>query len=279
VKNDKGEVVRSGNLGQQTIATGGIQSAGKISFLLNDIPTAAHYKLEVNIDKTQIANDWDFWVYPAKLPEVKTDIYYCTSLDQAAEDVLAKGGKVFLNAAGKVVKGKEIIMHFTPVFWNTSWFKMRPPHVLGAVIQSGHAAFNDFPTSSHSDFQWWSIVNRSQVMHLEDFPKGFKPLVQPIDTWFMNRKLGLIFEAKVGNGKLMVSSADISDTSSYPASRQLFYSIQKYMLSGQFNPAQTAELSVIKDLFVSPSRETWDSFTKDSPDELKPIKNQPANNQ
>ncbi|MFY0080114.1 hypothetical protein ABTQ07_20575, partial [Acinetobacter baumannii] len=86
------------------------------------------------------------------------------------------------------------------------------------------------------DLQWWDIINKSQVMHLEDFPKDFRPLVQPIDTWFMNRRLALVFEAKVGNGKIIVTSADLSDTASGIASKQLFYSLEKYMLSNQFNP-------------------------------------------
>lgn len=272
IKNDKGETIKSGSIASKDYPIGANQPVGKISFPLTSITTAGHYKLEVSLDKLPIANDWDFWVYPSQLPAQDGDIYYCTSLDSKAEEVLSSGGKVFLNAAGKVVKGKEIAMQFTPVFWNTSWFKMRPPHVTGMFIQSKHPAFTDFPTTYHSDYQWWSIVTKAQVMHLEDFPKGFKPIVQPIDTWFMNRRLGLIWEAKVGNGKLIVSGADISENASYPASRQLYYSIRKYMLTDKFNPADKIELSLVKDLFQTPSRETWDSFTKDSPDELKPVK-------
>ncbi|MEI9808520.1 MAG: sugar-binding domain-containing protein [Bacteroidota bacterium] len=276
VKNDKGDIIRSGNFGVQTFAIGANQPVGKISLPLNDMPAAAHYKLEVAFEKLPIANDWDFWVYPEKPAGSETDganYYYCTSLDNKAEEVLNNGGSVFLNAAGKVIKGKEIVMYFTPVFWNTSWFKMRPPHVTGMLIQSKHPALADFPTADNSDYQWWSIVSKAQVMHLEDFPKGFKPIVQPIDTWFMNRKLGLLFEAKVGNGKIIVSGADLADTSSYAATRQLYYSIKKYMLSDKFNPTDKVDLSIVKDLFISPSKETWNSYTKDSPDELKPAGN------
>ncbi len=273
VKNDKGEIVRSGKFNPATFARGSIQQAGKLMFALDDVSKAAHFNLEMRIAGTSIANDWDFWVYPHELPRASGhgyEIYHCTSLDSTAEDILNKGGKVFLNAYGKVIKGKEIVMYFTPVFWNTSWFKMRPPHVTGMLIESDHPAFNFFPTEYHSDFQWWGIVARSQVMHLEDFPKGFKPIVQPIDTWFMNRKLGLIFEARVGNGKLLVTSADLSDTSSYPAVRQLYFSIMNYMAYGNFNPPDKIDVEVIRDLFVSPSKETWNSYTRDSPDELKP---------
>ncbi len=185
------------------------------------------------------------------------------------------GGKVFLNASGKVVKGKEVEMHFLPVFWNTSWFKMRPPHVTGMLIQDKSPAFNDFPTSFHSDLQWWDIQNRAQVMNLEDFPADFRPLIQPIDTWFMNRRLALVFEAQVGKGKIIVSSADLGpEVQDKPASRELFFSLQNYMNSDQFNPKNQLTLDVIQDIFVSPSKEQFQNYTKDSPDELKPNSNQ-----
>jgi len=232
---------------------------------------SSQLKLEVKISNTSFVNDWNFWVYPNQLPAVNTQVYYTDTLDGKAEEVLNKGGKVFLNAAGKVIKGKEVVQYFTPVFWNTSWFKMRPPHTLGIFLNPKHPAFAEFPTSFHSDLQWWEIVNKAQVMHLEDFPNGFQPLVQSIDTWFMNRKLGLIIEARVGNGKLIVSSADlVSDTATRVAARQLFYSLKRYMESDQFNPKDKVDMKLVKDLFITRSREVWDSFSKGIPDELRP---------
>ena len=173
-------------------------------------------------------------------------------------------------ADGKVVKGKEVAQTFLPVFWNTSWFKMRPPHTLGIVVDPKHPAFAEFPTAYHSDMQWWEIVNKTQVMNLEDFPKGFKPIIQPIDTWFLNRRLAMVFEAKVGNGKLVVSSANLaSDLKGMPSASQLYYSLQKYMNSDLFNPKHQIAFETIKDLFETPSKQQFETFTKDAPDELK----------
>lgn len=269
IKDDKGRLIKGGKFTSIKIPRGGNTSIGKVSVPLSNIASASTLNLEVVVN-SNIANHWSFWVYPSTLPVVESDIHYTTTLDAKAEEVLQNGGKVFLNASGKIVKGKEIVMQFTPVFWNTSWFKMRPPHVTGFFASSKHPLFNYFPTAYYSDLQWWEIVNKAQVMHLEDFPKGFQPIVQPIDTWFMNRKLGLIMEARVGNGRLVVSSADISVKSNGPAARQLFYSIQKYMSSNNFNPKDQVPLSLIKDIFQTPSKEVWDSFTKATPDELKP---------
>ncbi|MFC3336680.1 exo-beta-1,4-galactosidase [Flavobacterium palustre] len=275
VKNEKGDVLSSGKFDPKTFENGNGLFVGNFDFALGQIKEASKLILEVKVNGTDYVNDWNFWVYPEKNSEIASEVYYTTVFDDKAKDVLNKGGKVFLNAAGKVVKGKEVEMHFLPVFWNTSWFKMRPPHVTGMLIQEKSPAFADFPTSYHSDLQWWDIQNRAQVMNLEDFPADFRPLIQPIDTWFMNRRLALVFEAQVGNGKLIVSSANLGpDVQNKPSSQQLFYSIVKYMNSNQFNPKNKLNFEVIKDVFTSPSREVFNTYTKDSPDELKPNSNQ-----
>jgi len=270
LKDESASIVTKGSFRPKNLEITNCIAIGEIKFPLNAITKATKLKLEVTIDGTEFANDWNFWVYPAQLPTVKTNVYYCTSLDDKAQSVLAEGGNVFLNASGKVVKGKEVVQTFLPVFWNTSWFKMRPPHTLGILCDPKHAAFNNFPTDFHSDMQWWEIVNKSQVMNLEDFPSGFKPIVQPIDTWFLNRRLALVFEAKVGKGKLVVSSANLSpDLKDAPAAQQLYFSLQQYMMSAQFNPKYEVAFSTVKDIFESPSKIQFDTFTKDSPDELK----------
>src|SRR5690606_2875470 len=106
-----------------------------------------------------------------------------------------------------------------------------------------HKAFEYFPTQGYSQLQWWEILNKAQVMNLEDFPAGFKPLVQPIDTWFMNRRLAQVFEARVGKGKIIVSSTDLSmDLQDKPAAKQLFYSLYNYMCSEGFNPSHEVSL-------------------------------------
>lgn len=269
----KGAVLATGNFADKNYAVGSGIPIGNISFDLSKLTRASQLNLEIAIAGTTYANDWNFWVYPQKLPEIKNnDVYYTTVLDKKAEDVLKAGGKVFLNASGKVVKGKEVVQSLSPVFWNTSWFKMRPPHTLGILCDPANPAFADFPTSYHTDLQWWDATNKAQVMILEDFPKGLKPIVQPIDTWFLNRRLAMIFEAKVGKGKLIVSSLDLSAevNDTRPAARQLYYSLQNYMRSAKFDPAYNVDIAVVKDIFETGSKEKFTTFTKDSPDELKP---------
>ena len=39
------------------------------------------------------------------------------------------------------------------------------------------------------------------------YPKDFRPIVHIVDDWFTNRKLGMLYEARVGKGKLLVCGA------------------------------------------------------------------------
>jgi hypothetical protein len=79
--------------------------------------------------------------------------------------------------------------------------------------------------------------------------KNLKPIVRVIDDWVTARPLGLLFECKAGNGKLLFSSIDlISDKENRPEARQLTYSLLKYMESSQFNPKVKVALSKIQNL-------------------------------
>ncbi|WP_266366995.1 exo-beta-1,4-galactosidase [Tellurirhabdus rosea] len=271
---EAGKALAQGSFGPKPLAIGSNVRVGEINVPLSGVQKATRLKLTVSVAGTKAANDWEIWVYPTTVAAEPTNVLITTSLDEKAEQTLKSGGCVLLLAAGKIEKGKEVAQHFLPAFWNTSWFKMRPPHTLGILLNPKHPAFADFPTDYHSNLQWWELVNRTQVMNLEDFPAHFRPLVQPIDTWFLNRRLGLVLEANVGGGRLVVSSADLSsDLENRPAARQLRQSLLNYMASEAFRPKGEVAASVIRALFTEPSRDTYKPFTKDAPDELK-VKNQ-----
>jgi hypothetical protein len=152
---------------------------------------------------------------------------------------------------GKVgkTKGAEVAIGFSSIFWNTAWTRNQAPHTLGILCDPKHPLFNDFPTEFHSNWQWWDPVTHSQAMILDGFPAQLKPLVQPIDTWFENRRLALAFEAKAGNGKLLVCSINIKDSlDQRPVTKQFLSSVLKYMNSQSFNPQIGVNIDKIKEL-------------------------------
>ena len=254
---------------------------GTIRLPLADLPTPAKLTLKINIEASSNypsleevgSNHWDFWVYPkeVKSEKLNNDMFYeCDSLNQHALDVLAAGGDVLITAAGKVRYGNDVVHRYLPVFWNTSWFKMRPPHTTGAYIDDRHPLFREFPTDDWQNLNWWELVNGAQVMNLSEFPRDYQPVVQPIDTWHVSRKLGMLFEARVLNGRVVMTTIDIArNLSDRPVARQLRQSVLSYMQSTDFQPELRLEPQVITNLFERTAPPV-NMFTNESPDELKP---------
>lgn len=253
VTNQKGTTVASSKLPAQTIPLGNGIELGNISLALAAIECPQKLRLTVSIEGMGYSNDWDFWVYPAKTNiTIPFDILVTENLDEKAVSVLESGGKVLFLPPPANIKGR-IAMGFTPIFWNTAWTQKQSPHTLGILCNPEHPALAHFPTEYHSNWQWWELVTKSQPIILTDFPIEFRPIVQVIDDWVTNRRLGFVFEASVKKGKLMLCSIDLSNNlDQRPVARQLRYSLLKYMSSNAFNPKHTLQVEDIKNILQKP---------------------------
>ena len=269
LKDPFGKVYAKGDFAPVSVPIGNCFKLGSIHIPLSGIDKASKMNLEISVAGTDYVNDWDFFVYPVQKKPQLSGIHETDTLDHAALEVLRNGGNVLLMTSGKVEYGKEVVQHLLPCFWNTSWFKMRPPHTTGILVNPYHPVFADFPTDYHSNLQWWELVHNAQVMQLTDFPKGFQPLIQSIDTWFINRKLGMLFEAQTLNGKIIVCSANLkSDWENRPVAQQLYTSVVEYMQSNKFRPPFAVDVQNIQDLYRK-AGERVKTYTVDAPDELK----------
>jgi len=237
--NDGKEVLKRDSVKIGEIPLENCFKVGSFSMELGEFARPGKLTFEVQVKGTEFRNRWDFWVYPAGTAADTGDVYITGRLDEKVRNVLGKGGRVLLLTYGKLAKGKgaEVAVGFSSIFWNTAWTRGQAPHTLGILCNPYHPLFRDFPTEYHSNWQWWDPAAHSQAMILDGLPSEIKPLVQLIDTWFENRKLALAFEARCGGGKIMVCSINLTDNlEKRPSSRQLLYSMLKYMNSEAFNP-------------------------------------------
>jgi hypothetical protein len=120
--------------------------------------------------------------------------------------------------------------------------KPLPIGTLGLCIDEKHPALAGFASESYSTPHWYDIVTASCSLILDGM--DVSPIVQTIDNVKRNHKLGLIFEAAVDSGKLMVCMANIYRLQSSIPAMTLARSLLKYMNSDEFNP--TAVLSHAK---------------------------------
>lgn len=240
-----GQPVASGQLPSREIPWGNGIALGKIETAPRKVDRAQKWVLEVEV--AGFSNTWDIWVYPSeiKAPDNAASVRVVQELDGAALEFLRQGGSVLLTPLKdrvKPEKGGSVGIGFSSIFWNTAWTGGQKPHTLGILCDPKHPALSDFPTEYHSNWQWWDAMSHSNALLLDGLSPAIQPIVRVIDDWVTNRSLALVFEIRVGKGKLVVSGIDLlTDSANRPEARQLLYSLTTYMAGARFNPAASME--------------------------------------
>ncbi len=249
LETEDGQVVASGVLPPKRLKNGNVCDIGDIRVSLGPIAGPAQLRLVVGIENTAYENDWDLWVYTESVnTDAPADVLIARELDDAACHRLEDGGKVLLLIESTRVE-TGATLGFSSVFWNTAWTGGQAPHTLGILCDPKHAALADFPTEYHSNWQWWYLVSQAAAMQLDDLPGDLRPVVQVIDTWFEARRLGLVFEAKVHGGRLLVCSIDLAkNLADNPVASQMRQSLLGYMSSDKFDPQVEVSAQAIRGL-------------------------------
>ena len=173
-----------------------------------------------------------------------------------------------------VTKGRSAIPgSFMPAFWSMRLFNQIG--TLGILCDPAHPALKGFPTEEFCDWQWADLLgrytaqtsykiagdgsehewddrfNRSKSIILNETPANYRPIVQMIDNYERNYKLGIIFETKVGKGKLLICALDLeTDSKNRPAARQLKSSLLNYVGGDQFNPAFELPMEFLERILI-----------------------------
>lgn len=253
-----GKRIESGRLSHGSIARGGVDSVGVVRLPLGKITEAGKYTLHAALGN--IHNEWDIWVYPqtnavtlpadGELFGAASGTPGCrlaTDWEQARK-LLLQGERVLLIPREGEVKGRKT--QFAGHFWNPIMFNW-DPMIVGTLIREGHPAFRNFPTSYYADWQWWDILNHARAVDLTEM-RTLTPVIQSVDTYEENRKLGIAFEAKVGQGSLFVLNLDVAKgLEERPASCQLLRSVMRYVASPDFRPQTMLDMYELDAVFTS----------------------------
>lgn len=256
IRDAAGQVVLQSAVAPRNLPLGKGFQMGKISADLSRLAAPAQYKLEVAIGPQPLKswgdptpyfqNDWNFWLYPAQISDaVPADITVTSSWD-IAEERLAAGKKVLFLPHNADLDWDSPPLARVPIFWNAlmgpTWSRM-----LGLWCDPQSPALAEFPTESNCDWEWTEMLHNTRAINLDHWPRDLQPLVSAIDDWNRNYKLGVIFEARVGPGKLLVCSIDLNGTAS-PVARQLRRSLLDYMAGGRFEPKTEVSQAVFENL-------------------------------
>jgi hypothetical protein len=232
--------VAQGTLAAVTLMNTGLTQVGKVSLPLSNIKDARKLQLEVGVRGGESRNRWNFWVYPeAAANDAPADVMVVKTLDGAAQEALRNGKKVVLLPSGF---NSPYGTAMTPPFWSPIMFANQK-QTLGLLCDPKHPALKDFPTDLHSDWQWFELLFQASAIRLNGTSESYHPIVQAIDRPDRNHKLALVYETKVGNGKLLVCTLDLNrDLDKRPVARQLRQSLLQYAASPDFNPTSEIPL-------------------------------------
>ena len=209
--------------------------------------------IKASLVGTDIANDWDVWVYPKDLDtDAPEGVNIARTLEEAGP-MLDAGERVVL-LADPITVDSNVEIGFSPIFWNTSYTSMQAPHTMGVLVDPSHPALSQFPTDFHGNWQWWDPMMSSATMEMDHLPPAMKPIVQVVPDWFDPKRLALVAEAKVGKGRLLLCSVDLeTDLDNRLTARALRASLMSYAASKAFDPEFEVKLSDLEPMFKTPA--------------------------
>ena len=252
ILDEKGRELASGSLSSLRLPTGNLTPLGSLVVPLAAFPAPAKLTVSLALAGTAFANRWEIWVYPAGAPaRAPAELLVARRWDEAVKAALAGGRKVILFPE-TVNPGESLPGRFLPVFWSPIWFAQQQPNTMGILCDPRHPAFAQFPTDFYSNWQWYELLQDSRTLNLDETPPSFRPIVEVIDNFARNNKLGNLFESRVGGGSLLICTIALPRLAeNRPEANQLLKSLYAYVGSDAFHPTEELDSALLDKLFAS----------------------------
>ena len=236
----------------------GTSEAGRISFKIPELLSPQKFSLNLSSSEG-VKNQYDFWAFPRQTEKV-SNVTVTDNIEETLE-LLKKGKNVILCPDSVSISKASIDPLFVTDFWNYRMFRTicdemgipPSPGTLGLYVDNTHPALKKFPTSDHTDWQWYSIIKHSRPLIIDRLPKDFDPIIEVIDNMERNERLALLLECKVDKGKLIIFPADLENLEKTPEGRWLMQSLKEYIVSKECKPKLTLTENQVENLLTKPS--------------------------
>lgn len=248
-------LVASGTLSAY-IAEAGVTEFGCIEVPVPEVSLPERWRLVLELENGKVTNHYDLSVFPAKESiEVNTAgaKYVIAGNADDAIDAL-EGGKdvvLFLETEKEYIKG-----FYCTEFWNypmfrdiSDWMKReRPIGTMGLLIEDEHPALSLFNSLHYETPQWYNIITDAHLNILDDAPKNLHPIVSMMDNFERSHRLGLLWEAKVGENKILVCANTMDKLMESAEGRQFVKSILCYAATENFAPQTEISVQELKEI-------------------------------
>ena len=247
IKGADGSEIASGGFPAADLPTGKLADLGEIDASLDKAREPGKYTLTLSLEGTPYSNHWDLWIYPpAGKVDAPAGVAVAQSWDEARAALAA--GKTVAFFPKRLDPAQSRGGDFKVLYWSPVWMKSNPG-TMGILCDPKHPLFAKFPTDFFGDWQWWNLLQPSHTVILNETPKDYRPLVQVIDNFSRNDRLGSVFETAAGSGKLLVCTLPVLG-SSLPEAAQFLRSLYGYIGSDAFQPKPALDLGTLDKLFT-----------------------------
>jgi hypothetical protein len=235
------------------VRNGMIEKAGEVDCVLPELrePIKVSLIMELSGGEYEVVNGWDFWVFPKSRPletEAAADADILNRLgsryrnfrpisssQQAGQRIVSSLDEDtlnFLNGGGRVLMlGHEPFPVFPTSFQLSVAGRVRGN--LATVIED-HPLTRRFPHEGFCDWQFYSMLERGNAVNFNDLQAPFDPIIEVVSSFKLIFKQANLFEWKVGEGALLVSTMNVDPA--VPANAYLLDSMVEYIRSEEFKP-------------------------------------------
>ncbi len=245
------------------IASGGVQELPAAALELPKLEQARKLTLSARLNDANgtVDNEWSLWVFPrlrgpVEIPTTgvmvsgfepirticpgavdfkggpvpsSTRLHVTTRWDEHIAGYLAAGGRVLL------LDPEPLFPVERTNFRLSSWDGGGPS---GTIVDTRHPALQGIPSDGWCDLQFYRLIQGSKSVLLTPLAARIEPIVRCIDRPTRLAERAYLFEARVGDGKLLVSGFNFRGAmaSGDPAATDLLDRLLRYMIGPDFQP-------------------------------------------
>jgi beta-galactosidase len=187
-------------------------------------PTKSTLVVEVVHSGKPLRNQWDYWLFPDTKQVVPKDVLVASTLDDATVTRLIAGDRVVL-LGSKPLSAREMNFQISVA---------GRPHGNFATVIAKHPLMAQFPHDGYCDWQFYPMLTGAAAVQFDVMPEAIDPIVEIVSSYKRIRRQAVVFEWRVGKGRLLVCSLRLPDSD--PAARYFRGRMIDYAASALFQP-------------------------------------------
>lgn len=198
----------------------------KVGTICQELPAddRAH-ALTLELSVAGFCNRYPLWSYPAAQAELPQQVLLLRTVTEEALQQVENGACALIDLpADKDHYPASLGCQFSTDFWSVGTFPEQEG-TMGLLIQTEHPALAQYPTQFYSEWQWWT-QSHGRAMQL---PHSVTPIVRVLDSVTRLHHLGLLWEARLGKGRLLISGMDLLGHKDQPECRYLLECLVHYL--------------------------------------------------